>query len=77
MKKPKINWPTILGCIGFIGIASAWAVTSNITADNKTEIKETKKDVSDLKTIVTEQQVLSTQQYSINQSLVELLKKKR
>lgn len=72
-KSSSINWKTVLASIALIGIGSAWAVTAKMTETNAGDIKETKGDVDDLKVIVTKQQMLSNQQYSINKNLVKIL----
>lgn len=72
-KKSPINWKTVLASVALIGIGSEWAVTAKMTETNAGDIKETRGDVDDLKVIVTKQQMLSNQQYSINENLVKIL----
>ena len=76
-KKTPINWKTIAAWFFVASLLAGWAVTAYTTEDNKKEIKDTKDDVEDIQSYITEQRTMNSAQYAINQSLVELLKKEK
>jgi uncharacterized protein YlxW (UPF0749 family) len=79
-----MNWKTMLGALGICTIIGGWMVTASVTQDNKTELKETKKDVQELREIVIEQRALNREQQDIsakqttfNEMLLEYIRNRR
>ena len=72
----KTWWPVTLTFVAAFG----WLVTnsSQVLAVWKTpeKIEETQAEIDDIQKYITTQQVMNTSQYAINETLVELLKKK-
>ena len=70
-----MNFKTLLGALSLCIIIGGWAVTASVTQDNKTEIKETQKDVEDLKEVVIRQTAQTATQQLYNSDVAKILEK--
>lgn len=68
-----MNIKTILGGMGIFLLISGWAVTASVTADNKSEIKETKKELSELEKAMVKQTTMFEAQQGYNKSVAQIL----
>lgn len=76
MKKSSVNWKTVLASVALIGVGGGWAVTNRVTEINASDIKDTKKEVSELEKSVIKQTAIFESQQTMNQAVLEILKKK-
>ena len=67
-RKDRLNWKTILGGLGIMTLVGGWMVTANVTADNKTGLKEVSDDVETLEEAMIRQTVMYEQQQKLNVS---------
>jgi hypothetical protein len=68
-----MNWKTLLGALGICTLIGGWMVTASVTAENRSDIKDTQKEVQSLHDMVIEQRTMNSQQTAINGQLTQIL----
>lgn len=71
-----MNFKNVSIILTICALVGGWMVTASRAEDNKHEIEKARKERQELRGWVMEQRTMNTQQYAINQKLVEILDKK-
>ena len=68
-----MNLKTLLGAIALCTIIGGWMVTASVTTDNRRVNEKQEEEIKEVSEYIMEQRTMNTQQYAINEKLVEIL----